>query len=190
MAACPSRARLSEGDSYALEASLVADAGKCQLIPAGMQRATCNVQIALENVRTARPERAEESGQHMATRQELLEHLWKEVINAHLRPAALDNIVGNSKRDPDGPFAATGLSRATRIGTSARHPPARHFSARVALYAIGQAAGLCVRTGGCPKKRRVLIGSLGAERWARSCARTTGRRHRSARLKHGLRACE
>lgn len=46
----------------------------------------------------------------MATREELLEHLWKEVINAILRDDALDNIVKNCKRDPDGPFGDTGAA--------------------------------------------------------------------------------
>ena len=46
----------------------------------------------------------------MATRQELLDHLWKKVINAHLRDEALDNIVRNCKRDPDGPFGDTGAA--------------------------------------------------------------------------------
>jgi len=41
----------------------------------------------------------------MATREELLDHLWREVINVHLRDQALDNVVKNCKRDPDGPLA-------------------------------------------------------------------------------------
>jgi hypothetical protein len=49
-------------------------------------------------------------GKHMATRQELLDHLWKKVINAHLRDEALDNIVRSCKRDPDGPFGDTGAA--------------------------------------------------------------------------------
>ena len=46
----------------------------------------------------------------MATRQEFLDHLWKEVINAHLRDAALDNIVANCRRNSEGPFGDTGAA--------------------------------------------------------------------------------
>jgi len=38
----------------------------------------------------------------MATRQELLGYLWKDVINVHLRDEPLDHIVWNCKRSPDG----------------------------------------------------------------------------------------
>jgi hypothetical protein len=40
--------------------------------------------------------------EHMATREEFLEHLWEAVINANLTDAALDNIIGNCRRNPDG----------------------------------------------------------------------------------------
>lgn len=58
----------------------------------------------------------------MATREELLEHLWKEVINVVLRDDALDNIVKNCKRDPDGPFGDTGaaIERLLAAGASRR----------------------------------------------------------------------
>src|SRR6266550_254081 len=58
----------------------------------------------------------------MATRQELLDHLWKEVINAHWRDEALDNIVGNCKRDSEGPFGDTGaaIERLLAAGVSRR----------------------------------------------------------------------
>jgi hypothetical protein len=49
-------------------------------------------------------------GEHMATREELLEHLWKEVINAVMREDALDNIVRHCRRNPDGPFGDTGAA--------------------------------------------------------------------------------
>jgi hypothetical protein len=58
----------------------------------------------------------------MATRQELLRHLWMDVINAHLRDAALDNIVRNCRRDPNGPFADTGqaIERLLAAGVPSR----------------------------------------------------------------------
>jgi len=64
----------------------------------------------------------EAPGKPMATRQELLRHLWKDVINAHLRDAALDNIVRNCRRDPNGPFADTGpaIERLLAAGVSSR----------------------------------------------------------------------
>lgn len=58
----------------------------------------------------------------MATRQELLDYLWKEVINVHLRDEALDKIVWNCKRSPDGPFGDTGaaIERLLAAGVSRR----------------------------------------------------------------------
>jgi hypothetical protein len=58
----------------------------------------------------------------MATREELLDHLWKEIINPHLRDAVLDNIIQNCKRNPDGPFGDTGpaIERMLRAGASSR----------------------------------------------------------------------
>jgi hypothetical protein len=44
----------------------------------------------------------------MATREELLEHLWRYVINANLDPAALHNRVVRSQLRPDEPFADSG----------------------------------------------------------------------------------
>jgi hypothetical protein len=59
---------------------------------------------------------------NMATREELLDHLWKEVINAAMRDDALDNIVKHCKRDPDGPFGDTGaaIERLLAAGASRR----------------------------------------------------------------------
>jgi hypothetical protein len=44
----------------------------------------------------------------MATREELLDHLWKEVINVHLRDQALDNVINHCRRNPEGAFGDTG----------------------------------------------------------------------------------
>jgi hypothetical protein len=58
----------------------------------------------------------------MATREELLEHLWKQVINGVMRDDGLDNIVKYCKRNPDGPFGDTGaaIERLLAVGAS-RH---------------------------------------------------------------------
>jgi hypothetical protein len=58
----------------------------------------------------------------MATREGLLNHLWKAVINVHLRDQALDNIVENCRRTPDGPFGDTGaaIERLLAAGASRR----------------------------------------------------------------------
>jgi hypothetical protein len=58
----------------------------------------------------------------MATREDLLEHLWKEVINVNLRDNALDNVVQNCARDPNGPFGDTGpaIERLLAAGASRR----------------------------------------------------------------------
>jgi hypothetical protein len=58
----------------------------------------------------------------MTAREELLAHLWKEVININLRDASLDNIVAHCKRDPTGPFGDTGpaIERMLAAGASRR----------------------------------------------------------------------
>ena len=58
----------------------------------------------------------------MATREELLTHLWNEVINAVTRDEALDNIVKHCKRNQDGPFGDTGaaIERLLAAGASRR----------------------------------------------------------------------
>jgi hypothetical protein len=58
----------------------------------------------------------------MTAREELLTHLWKEVININLRDASLDNIIANCKRDPTGPFGDTGatIGRLLAAGASRR----------------------------------------------------------------------
>ena len=58
----------------------------------------------------------------MTTRQEFLEHLWKEVINLYLRDAELDGIVSNDNRHPERPFGDTGaaIERMLAAGVSRR----------------------------------------------------------------------
>jgi hypothetical protein len=58
----------------------------------------------------------------MATREEFLRHLWAEIINPIFRDSALDNIVSNCKRDPDGPFGEVGpaIERMLAAGISRR----------------------------------------------------------------------
>jgi hypothetical protein len=56
----------------------------------------------------------------MSRREELLEHLWKNVINVNAREASLDNIIANCRRDPEGPFGDTGpaIERILATGVS------------------------------------------------------------------------
>ena len=57
----------------------------------------------------------------MPTREELIEHLWREVINPLDDPSTLDNIIVNCKRQPDAAFAGVGpaIERALAAGVSA-----------------------------------------------------------------------
>ena len=45
----------------------------------------------------------------MATREELVEHLWQELINPLGNPQALGNIIANCRRAPEMGFAEVGL---------------------------------------------------------------------------------
>jgi len=58
----------------------------------------------------------------MTAREELLTHLWKEVININLREASLDNIIAYCKRNPSGPLGDTGpaIERILAAGASRR----------------------------------------------------------------------
>jgi hypothetical protein len=58
----------------------------------------------------------------MASRNELLAHLWTDVINGHLRDNALDNTIANCARNPGGPFSDTGpaIKRILDAGASPR----------------------------------------------------------------------
>jgi hypothetical protein len=61
-------------------------------------------------------------GNEMATRHEFLELLWKDVIDAPARARALDNIILNCRRDPQGPFGDAGaaIERLLAMGASRR----------------------------------------------------------------------
>jgi hypothetical protein len=56
----------------------------------------------------------------MPTREELVEHLWRNFINPLEDPSTLDNIVANCKRNPGGPFGAAGaaIERALAAGVT------------------------------------------------------------------------
>ncbi|WP_149194802.1 hypothetical protein [Luteimonas suaedae] len=56
----------------------------------------------------------------MASREDLVEHLWREIINPLADPSTLDNIVANCKRNPDGSFAEVGpaIERVLAAGVS------------------------------------------------------------------------
>ena len=58
----------------------------------------------------------------MSKREELLTHLWKEIINLNLRDASLDNIVKHCRRNPTAPFGDTGaaIERILAAGASRR----------------------------------------------------------------------
>lgn len=80
----------------------------------------------------------------MATRDELLEHLWREVINPLEDPSTLENIMANSKRQPEGPFAEVGaaIERVLAAGVSAEdlcliNRSAAYEAVFGTLYAIG-----------------------------------------------------
>jgi hypothetical protein len=56
----------------------------------------------------------------MGTREELLRHLWNEVINVNLRSESLDNAIRSCRRDPNGPFGDAGpaIERLLNAGAS------------------------------------------------------------------------
>lgn len=56
----------------------------------------------------------------MATREELLTHLWQSIINANLDPVGLERVIAHCKRHPDDPFADVGpaLERSLAAGVS------------------------------------------------------------------------
>jgi len=56
----------------------------------------------------------------MGTREELLRHLWNEIINVNLRPESLDNVIRECRRDVNGPFGDTGpaIERLLSAGAS------------------------------------------------------------------------
>lgn len=58
----------------------------------------------------------------MATREELVEHLWQTVINPLRDPAWMDNVIANCRRAPDDSFAAVGpaIERVLAAGVSPR----------------------------------------------------------------------
>jgi hypothetical protein len=80
----------------------------------------------------------------MPKRDELVEHLWQEIINPLEDPSTLDNIVANCKRNPAGPFAAVGpaIERALADGVSAEdlcliNRSATYEAVFGTLYAVG-----------------------------------------------------
>jgi hypothetical protein len=58
----------------------------------------------------------------MATQQEFLLQIWKEVINAPLQERWIDNLIADADRAPDRPFADLGpvLKRLLQAGASRR----------------------------------------------------------------------
>ena len=58
----------------------------------------------------------------MSSREELLAHLWAQVINSHLRPEGLTQMISRAKAKPDEPFADSGpaLERLLGLGADPR----------------------------------------------------------------------
>jgi len=80
----------------------------------------------------------------MASREELLEHLWLHVINANLDQSSLQEEIARSKRKPDDPFADTGpaLERLLAAGVSPSdicliRRDSAYAATFATLYAIG-----------------------------------------------------
>jgi hypothetical protein len=80
----------------------------------------------------------------MGTREELVEHLWKEIINPLENPEVLENIISNCKRQPDASFAEVGpaIERALAAGVSPAdicliYRSATYEAVFGTLYAIG-----------------------------------------------------
>jgi hypothetical protein len=80
----------------------------------------------------------------MSTRDELLAHLWRHVINANLDQASLEAEIVRAKDRPDDPFADTGLAIERLLAAGANPKDiclVRRYAAYAAtfstLYAIG-----------------------------------------------------
>ena len=80
----------------------------------------------------------------MATREELVEHLWQEIINPLDDPSTLNNIIANCKRQPKAAFSGVGpaIERALAAGVSAEdlcliNRSATYEAVFGTLYAIG-----------------------------------------------------
>jgi hypothetical protein len=52
----------------------------------------------------------------MPTREDLIEHLWQEIINPLDGPSTLDNIIANCRRQPDATFSGIGPGDRARPG--------------------------------------------------------------------------
>src|SRR5262247_1178443 len=79
----------------------------------------------------------------MATKKELLDYLWKDVINGYLRDAALDNVIAHCKRNANAPFGDSGaaIERILALGAARRDLQlllrfARYEAVFGTLYAI------------------------------------------------------
>ena len=56
----------------------------------------------------------------MATREELLDHLWRYVINVNLDPSSLHSSIARSQVKPSEPFADTGVAIARMLAAGAQ----------------------------------------------------------------------
>lgn len=70
----------------------------------------------------------------MSTREALLSHLWTEIINSHLRPGVLAEMIAGAKTRPDEPFADSGAA-VERLLSSGADPQDIRLLMRGAAYA-------------------------------------------------------
>jgi len=80
----------------------------------------------------------------MPSREDLVEHLWREIINPLADPSTLDNIIANCRRAPHASFAGVGpaIERALAAGVSREdlcliNRSATYEAVFGTLYAIG-----------------------------------------------------
>ena len=80
----------------------------------------------------------------MASREELLEHLWRHVININLDPDAMQAEISRSKSHPNAPFADTGAALERLLAAGGKlsdiclvRREAAYAAVFATLYAIG-----------------------------------------------------
>jgi hypothetical protein len=87
----------------------------------------------------------------MVTRDEFLELLWKDVIASPAGEYALENIIANCKRNPDGPFGDVGaaIERLLEAGASSRDLRLIFRATNIGTWQFGVNAGAALHTKLC-----------------------------------------